>query len=113
MIRRLHPLVLFTVISALFLGVALAMATRALGDPTAEPKVVTYATTNAAAVCATLDEYPTVPGVAGLVGAVMKDGFTPYQAGEIIALAVEKRCPNHIQLLEEFSATYTGSTTTT
>lgn len=75
-------------------------------DPV-EPTVVNYAAAVAPLVCRTLDEDPTVVGVAGLVQVVVaKSGLTLYQAGEIVALSVISECPWHTALLNRIAANY-------
>jgi hypothetical protein len=41
---RLHPLGVFLVTAALLLGIALAMASRAIGEPNMEPHATAYHT---------------------------------------------------------------------
>ena len=70
----------------------------------AEPDsvVVAYAATFGEAVCATLDDYPTISGVVGVGQAVMEDGLTAYQAGQVIGLSVLEICPRHTGLMNRF-----------
>lgn len=67
---------------------------------------VIYALRYEAAVCQTLDEYPTVPGVVGIVNAIVGDGLTAGQAGEVIAMSVIDMCPQHEGLLRRFIAQF-------
>jgi hypothetical protein len=66
--------------------------------------VVAYAAQYGGAVCATLDEYPTINGVYGIGQSIMEDGLTAYQAGQVIGLSVLEICPQHIDLMQNFAA---------
>ena len=80
----------------------------------AEPsdaKVVNYAASVATAVCGTLADFPTLPGVQGVLQGVKQDsGFTDYETGEAVAIAVKLGCPRFIPLLQRFADTYAGGT---
>jgi hypothetical protein len=51
------------------------------------------------AVCMTLDDYPTISGVVGVLNALIEEGYTPYRAGEIIGQTVRDHCPEHMGLI--------------
>jgi hypothetical protein len=90
------------------LGAMLAGATLGTGIAKADP-VGEYATIAAPAVCQTLDQFPTIAGVSGVVQGIMDDtGFTAYDAGLIIGASVYGLCPRHIGLIERFVAVYAG-----
>jgi len=75
--------------------------------------VTNYAALAAPAVCETLDEHPTLPGLSGLLNAVQTDsGFTGRDAAAVVVYAVKTLCPRHIPLLQRFVSTYapTGQT---
>jgi hypothetical protein len=75
-------------------------------DANAEP-IDNYAAINAGRICATLDDYPTIAGVTGVLQAVMEDsGFGPYDAGRTVATAVMASCPEHLPVLQRFVAVY-------
>jgi uncharacterized protein DUF732 len=113
-LHHIHPLAVFLILSALLLGVALAIASRAIGEPTIEPRVTAYAATYAQPICAALDNHPSIAGLQGVALGVMQDGgFTGYQSGQIVALAVHTQCPQHIPLLTQFAYTYTPEKATT
>ncbi|MGV0805775.1 hypothetical protein [Mycolicibacterium setense] len=57
-------------------------------------------------VCETLDLYPTADGVAGVVIALVEDGYTPGQSAGIIARSVIVFCPEHRPAVEAFVAKY-------
>jgi hypothetical protein len=80
-------------------------------DAHASP-VEDYAAINAGRVCATLDDFPSVAGVTGVVQGVMEDGgFTPYDAGRIVGMAVMGWCPEHLPELRRFVAVYSQART--
>lgn len=87
------------------LVIGCASIPKANADPVS-PNVASYAISNAAAVCATLDDYPTLDGVAAVAYGINGDGFTFHEAGQIIALSVESKCPRHLPLLQRFIDTY-------
>lgn len=96
MIRRITFAAAWLV-SALILTAAPAHADR----------VDTYTVFAAPAVCSTLDQFPTVAGVAGVGDGIVADsGFTYFQAGRVIADAVNGWCPRHLPLLQRFVAVY-------
>lgn len=90
---------------ALF-GWLTAAALFTAGVAKADP-ITDYATTNADAVCSTLHDYPTVDGVTGILAAVIEhSGFSPYQAGRTVAMAVTLECPQYIPILQKFVDRY-------
>lgn len=81
------------------------LSTPAHADPQSN-----YAQLNAAAICSTLDEYPTVAGVTGVLSAVMEEsGFTAYESGGVIATAVIGYCPEHLPELRRFIAVFSDN----
>lgn len=104
---RLVPWWLWVMAASALLTAAVYYSIPAHADP-GEQQVTNYAAWAAPAVCSVIDDYPTLPGVAGVVTAVAKDsGFTLMQAAEVVALAVQSLCPRHIALFDRFVATYT------
>ncbi|MDN4521399.1 DUF732 domain-containing protein [Mycolicibacterium austroafricanum] len=80
----------------------------AAGMATARADLVdTYVMTNASAVCATLDSYPSVAGIEGIGQAIMDDGLTPQAAGEVVTRAIVGWCPEHLPELNAFIAKWT------
>lgn len=73
--------------------------------------VDSYVLTYAPAVCSTLDEYPSVAGIEGIGMAIVEDGYTPRQAGEIIARSVVGWCPSHMPEVQAFIAKWTTAGT--
>lgn len=61
-------------------------------------------------VCATLDEFPSADGVAGVVVALVEEGYSPGQAGDIVAKSVVAFCDEHIPDVEAFVAEYGTNT---
>lgn len=78
----------------------LVFAFPAKAEPDAS--VVAYAATYGAAVCSVLDDYPTISGVIGIGQAITEDGFSMYQAGQVIGLSVLEICPRHTGLMNRF-----------
>jgi len=103
-------------IGAILLGLAifaaaliLALAPRAGAQPDVSPRVRDYANEYGPAMCATLDSFPGPDGVAGLGIAIMRDGFTGYQAGQAIGLGVYLYCPDeHWSDVMAFAQKYGG-----
>ena len=61
------------------------------------------------AVCMTLDDYPSVSGMLGIMQSIVEDGLTEYQAGEVVGIAVHDRCPEYTGLARKFVARYSKS----
>lgn len=57
----------------------------------------------AVAVCGALDESPSVGTVVGLGLGLGDQGYSGYDAGQIIAIAVMQRCPEYEPVLRRFS----------
>jgi hypothetical protein len=55
------------------------------------------------AICGALDESPTVGTVVGLGLALGSEGYSGYDAGQIVALAVMSRCPEYEPVLRRFA----------
>jgi hypothetical protein len=53
-----------------------------------------------AAICATLNDYPTEAGVYGIASGISEDGFTPEAVAHIVNYSVETWCPQHWPLLQ-------------
>jgi len=99
---------------AWLVGVFMFPATAVMiqaGAAHADP-VDSYTITAGPTVCEVLDEYPSLAGVTGVVQGVINDsGFTPYQAGTVVAEAVIIYCPQHLPLLHRYVAVYGDNTT--
>lgn len=70
-----------------------------------------YAARNAPAVCEVLTVYPSLPGLEGVIQGVENDGFTATQAGGIVAIAVQAKCPRFDGLLQQFIDWYAPPST--
>lgn len=100
------------------LGVTLLMAFMAvlgcavliLSAPKAKADVddaaYAYAAVFGDAVCETLDDFPSFDGITGIARAIVKDGLSAFQAGEVIQVSVTEICPRHQGLLDRFVAVY-------
>ncbi|PIJ36762.1 DUF732 domain-containing protein [Mycobacterium heckeshornense] len=102
MTRETLPPLAWLWLASVILGAALFFAAPAKADPASN-----YAAIAAPAVCSTLDAYPTLPGVEGVLQAVQRDsGFTVEQTARVVVLSVTSRCPRHLWLLQEFADVY-------
>ena len=64
----------------------------------------------ATAVCNTLnDGYATINGLIGIGEAIIEDGYSPKDAGTIMADSVIGTCPQYIPLLQRFVDRYAGA----
>ena len=86
-------------------GGFITAAVISFAPPAKADAAYSYAAQYGAAVCTTLDEYPTIDGVLGVGSAIIKDGLTAYDAGRAIFYAVADVCPRHLGLLRAFAAT--------
>lgn len=106
--RRLTYLAAFMVAGAIP-AAAWVSTPVASADPV-DTAVAIYAATNSGPVCSTLDANPSIVGVVGVVKGIEEDGaFTPYEAGEVLAISVVAECPQHTGLLQRFIDAYAGS----
>jgi hypothetical protein len=100
------------------LAVALLMAVAAafgvilmlLAAPTAkadsDSEAYAYAAHYAGAVCAVLDDYPTVNGMLGIMAAITEDGLSNYQAGQVVGISIAEVCPRYGYLVDLFVDRY-------
>jgi hypothetical protein len=65
--------------------------------------VVARADSVTLAICMTLDDYPSISGVNGILNGLMEGGFTPRQAGFKMGEAVTDVCPEHQDLVIRFA----------
>ena len=83
-------------------AVLLAAPAKANTDPEA------YANRNGTAVCQTIDEtvgqYSNDDIFMGIGQAVIEDGFSAYQAGQILYWSIEQYCPQHMDRVLSFAA---------
>ena len=90
--------------ASMFLGAAVYYASPARADEDdLSPAVVAYTAGHSVAVCTTLSEFPSAVGIYGIAEAIADDGFTRFEAGEIIALSVAEVCPRYSRLLSSFA----------
>lgn len=92
-----------TVITALYGWIGITLAAPARAD---EGDARAYASEFGPAVCETLDAYPSFEGIFGIGQAIVEDGLTAYDAGQVIAMSVAWICPRHIKLVRAFANTY-------
>ena len=55
------------------------------------------------AVCMTLDDYPTISGVTGVLKGLIEEGYSPEDAGFVIGRAVRDVCPEHMDLVMRYA----------
>ena len=85
------------------LGISVAPSARADVDPV----VVAYTAAYGGIVCQVLDQgHDTTAGMLGIGQAIIEDGLSPYQAGQVLALSVTEICPRYTPLLRQFIARY-------
>jgi len=101
----LAVLLMLATMAALGCAVFFLSTPQAKADPI-DPVAVAYAAHYAGAVCATLDDFPNLNGILGLVSAIQDDGLTAGQAGAAIGLSVAEACPRYEPLLEAFINRY-------
>lgn len=66
-----------------------------------------YAANNAAAICITLDSFPSFAGIEGIAQSIVSDGYLSYfDAGRAIRVSVDYVCPEHRGLVNAYSARY-------
>lgn len=109
MYDRLAVALLVAIMAALGCAVVLMSASSAKAEPI-DPVAVSYAAVYAGAVCGTLDDFPTINGVLGIIESIKDDGLTAGQAGAAIGLSVAEACPRYEYVLDAFIARY-GSVT--
>lgn len=106
---RLVPWWFWVSAASVLVTVAVYFSIPAHADPagTVEPQVFSYAIRSAPAMCTTLDTFPTLTGVQGVLQGIENDsGFTEYQSGQALTIGVQVQCPRHIALLKRFADTY-------
>ncbi|WP_458317153.1 hypothetical protein [Mycolicibacterium brisbanense] len=64
----------------------------------------------AGAVCPTIDDFPGIAGVVGVVKGIAADGFTYDDAVDIVNASVASYCPRHWSLLQQVGAYFRGET---
>lgn len=97
------------VVAGAFLTAGIVAAAPAKADP--DGASVAYAAAYGPAVCNVLDEYPSFDGIVGIGQAIMDDGLSARQAGQVVALSVAEFCPRHARLILAFADTVNGQTT--
>lgn len=97
------------IIPAALLALAVITAPTASADDDPSPQVVAYAAHFGGIVCDVLDDHASLGGVQGVIQGVQADGFTAYEAGQIVGLSVAEICPRHIGLLRKFINAYSDA----
>ncbi len=96
--------------TALFTGIGagcLLMAPAVRASP--GPDQVQYAIAYESAICGAILVNPTPAGVIATVALIERDGWTAYQSGEILTLAVMDACPNQMVVLQRFANIYANT----
>lgn len=102
--RALNHWSVWPVIVGLILGYALYGASDAHASP--DQAVINFEARYATAVCSVLDQYPTISAIPGIAEAIVEEGFTYYEAGQVIAMSVRDECPRHLDLVQRFVSRY-------
>jgi len=90
--------------------IAFTLAPHAKAD--VSPAVSDYvAVYGAGAVCPVLDEHHTVSGMLGVLRGIQHDGFTAFEAGQIVGMSVTEYCPRNTPLMRQFVAAVEGRQT--
>jgi len=92
-------------LASVIIGASIGFSARAHADPITD-RAKTYADAHAAAVCRTLDIYPSIAGIEGIGEAIVGDGLTYREAGQVIGMSVLQVCPIYTPELEAFIAMY-------
>lgn len=71
-----------------------------------EPEIYRYA----GPVCATVQDFPSTDGLLGIGYALMDEGYTAHDAGQIIAASIIDVCPQYIPILRAFVNLYGDQT---
>lgn len=109
--RRLRRLLALSLFGAILAGTGVGWATDARADGVISDTEAAYINMyGAGAVCTTISEYPSEPGVYGVLAAIMEDGFTPDSAADIVNASVATYCPRHWSLLQAVGAKARGET---
>lgn len=87
------------------LGVVV-FAASAKAEPDSD--ALAYAAEYGPAVCSVLDDYPSVSGMLGIMQAIVEDGMTEYQAGQVVGISIYRLCPEYDYLAEKFMRRYGG-----
>lgn len=92
---------------------AVAAALIAAPAASAEPigdLVIAYAATFGGSLCAALDTQPTHAMITNIGQAIVDDGLTWEQAGQVVYLATTEICPRHRSLVLDYAGTYLQGT---
>ena len=90
------------------LAAGAALVAMLLAEPPgahADP-VDTYTAINGQKVCVVLTASPDLTGVRILVNAMVNDGLSRYQAGQVIAQSSYLYCPEHLPMLRRIANAY-------
>lgn len=72
----------------------------AKADPELSHAQIAYVQKYHGAVCATISDYPSEGGVAGVLSVIIDDGFTPTEAANVVNASVAVYCPQWWSLLQ-------------
>lgn len=89
----------------LIAGLVLA-GTVALGSAAPAQAIITTDTSLAGKVCAFISEHPTADGVAAVVIALDKAGYSQEEIAKIVVTSVKTVCPENIPAVKKFIDKY-------
>ena len=100
---------LMALMAAIGCIVVLASAPTAKADSVSDDVLDYVSLYGEGAVCPVISKHYTTNGLLGVLIAIRDDGFSDYEAGQIVGLSVSEYCPENYPLLEAFMARYGGS----
>ena len=98
--RDILPVISLIVFFTAVMFAVLVLSVPAKAD---QPTVEQYVGANGPRVCKVLDAFPNFDGIGGIADAIVAEGFSYYQAGEIEALSVITFCPKHLDLMRRYA----------
>ena len=100
---------LMALMAAIGCIVVLASAPTAKADNVSDDVLDYVSLYGEGAVCPVISKHYTTSGLLGVLTAIRDDGFSDYEAGQIVGISVSEYCPENYPLLEAFMARYGGS----
>lgn len=100
---------LLALMAAIGCIVVLASAPTAKADNVSDDVLNYVSLYGEGAVCPVISKHYTTSGLLGVLTAIRDDGFSDYEAGQIVGISVSEYCPENYPLLERFMAVYGGS----
>lgn len=104
---NIRPATLRAYLAGLFTGTLMTAALVVTATPAkadiGDADIIDYG----GIVCAVLDDgYASFNGIIGIGRALMDEGYTAREAGQIVGIAIRDICPQYIPLLRRFAQQY-------